>query len=184
MATCSVARIFTNSTLTFRGNTVFCPEKFRGNVDFCSFSVVRRLKMKGITDFYFMTNGWEDIQAQNLRQNLRLEACQYTVLGHSFVCGPQGEFLAEGDEADRLLLVDIDLTRSEQVRRWWPFLRDRRIEFFCPLAARYLDWQSALLYIVQSPRTATRSRRYFLLSPWKFFLSAQIIFPLCADNFY
>ena len=59
--------------------------------------------------------------------------------GHSFVCGPQGEFLAEGDEADRLLLVDIDLTRSEQVHRWWSFLRDRRIEFFCPLAARYLD---------------------------------------------
>ena len=59
--------------------------------------------------------------------------------GHSFVCGPQGEFLAEGDEADRLLLVDIDLTRSEQVRRWWPFLRDRRIECFSPLAARYLD---------------------------------------------
>ena len=59
--------------------------------------------------------------------------------GHSFVCGPQGEFLAEGDESDRLLLVDIDLTRSEQVRRWWPFLRDRRIEFFSPLAARYLD---------------------------------------------
>ena len=59
--------------------------------------------------------------------------------GHSFVCGPQGEFLAEGDEADRLLLVDIDLTRSEQVRRWWPFLRDRRIESFSSLAARYLD---------------------------------------------
>ena len=59
--------------------------------------------------------------------------------GHSFVCGPQGEFLAEGDESDRLLLVDIDLTRSEQVRRWWPFLRDRRIEYFSSLAARYLD---------------------------------------------
>ena len=57
MATGSVARIFTNSTQTFRGNTVFCPKKFWGNVDFCSFSVVRRLKMKGITDFYFMTNG-------------------------------------------------------------------------------------------------------------------------------
>ena len=59
--------------------------------------------------------------------------------GHSFVCGPQGEFLAEGDESDRLLIVDIDLTRSEQVRRWWPFLRDRRIEYFSSLAARYLD---------------------------------------------
>ena len=73
MATCSVARIITNSTLTFRGNTVFCPkkfwgnvdfcpkkfrgnvdfcpEKFRGNVFFCSFAVVRRLKLKGITVF-------------------------------------------------------------------------------------------------------------------------------------
>ena len=39
------------NTQTFRGNVDFCPEKFRGNVFFCSFAVVRRLKLKGITDF-------------------------------------------------------------------------------------------------------------------------------------
>ena len=60
--------------------------------------------------------------------------------GRSFVAGPQGEFLyrAEIDE-EVVAIVDIDLQRSENVRRWWPFLRDRRIEEFAPLAKRYLD---------------------------------------------
>ena len=60
--------------------------------------------------------------------------------GSSFVAGPQGEFLyrAEIDE-EVVAIVDIDLLRSENVRRWWPFLRDRRIEEFAPLAKRYLD---------------------------------------------
>ena len=60
--------------------------------------------------------------------------------GTSFVAGPQGEFLyrAEIDE-EVVAIVDIDLQRSENVRRWWPFLRDRRIEEFAPLAKRYLD---------------------------------------------
>ena len=60
--------------------------------------------------------------------------------GSSFVAGSQGEFLyrAEIDE-EVVAIVDIDLQRSENVRRWWPFLRDRRIEEFAPLAKRYLD---------------------------------------------
>lgn len=60
--------------------------------------------------------------------------------GSSFVAGPQGEFLyrAEIDE-EVVAIVDIDLQRSGNVRRWWPFLRDRRIEEFAPLAKRYLD---------------------------------------------
>ena len=60
--------------------------------------------------------------------------------GSSFVAGPQGEFLyrAEIDE-EVVAIVDIDLQRSENVRRWWPFLRARRIEEFAPLAKRYLD---------------------------------------------
>jgi N-carbamoylputrescine amidase len=59
--------------------------------------------------------------------------------GRSFVSGPQGEMLAEASSTDAaLLLVDIDLTRSEQVRRWWPFLRDRRIDFY-DLSKRFLD---------------------------------------------
>ena len=59
--------------------------------------------------------------------------------GSSFVCGPQGELLyrAPKDQEENAV-IDIDLHRSEQVRRWWPFLRDRRIEEFSGLAKRYL----------------------------------------------
>lgn len=59
--------------------------------------------------------------------------------GHSFVAGPQGELLAvASSDAPENLLVEIDLTRSENVRRWWPFLRDRRIDAY-DLSKRYLD---------------------------------------------
>ena len=59
--------------------------------------------------------------------------------GHSFACGPQGEILAEADEQPRVLHARIDLQRSEEVRRIWPFLRDRRIEAYGPLLKRYND---------------------------------------------
>ena len=60
--------------------------------------------------------------------------------GSSFVAGPQGEFLFRADiDEEVVAIVDIDLQRSENVRRWWPFIRDRRIEEFAPLAKRYLD---------------------------------------------
>jgi N-carbamoylputrescine amidase len=60
--------------------------------------------------------------------------------GSSHVLGPQGEFLAEaGNEAAELLLADIDLQRSEHVRRIWPFLRDRRIDAYADLLKRYRD---------------------------------------------
>lgn len=58
--------------------------------------------------------------------------------GHSFVAGPQGEFLAEAGTDPVTMIVDIDMKRSENVRRWWPFLRDRRIEEFAPLSKRFL----------------------------------------------
>ena len=59
--------------------------------------------------------------------------------GHSHVLGPQGEFLAQADTQAQLLLADIDLTRSEDVRRIWPFLRDRRIDAYGDLLRRYRD---------------------------------------------
>ncbi len=60
--------------------------------------------------------------------------------GSSFVAGPQGEFLYRGPaDGEDLAIVDIDLGRSEQVRRWWPFLRDRRIDAYGGLTARFLD---------------------------------------------
>jgi len=59
--------------------------------------------------------------------------------GHSFVAGPQGEFLAEAGTEPTTLLVDVDMKRCENVRRWWPFLRDRRIEEFGGLTRRFID---------------------------------------------
>jgi N-carbamoylputrescine amidase len=56
------------------------------------------------------------------------------------VLGPQGEFIAEaGTDPTELLLVDVDLSRSEHVRRIWPFLRDRRIDAYADLLKRYRD---------------------------------------------
>lgn len=60
--------------------------------------------------------------------------------GSSFVCGPQGEFLARaGTDAPEVLVVEVDRGRSETVRRIWPFLRDRRIEAYGDLTKRYRD---------------------------------------------
>ncbi|MDO1529761.1 carbon-nitrogen hydrolase [Fulvimonas sp. R45] len=60
--------------------------------------------------------------------------------GSSFVAGPQGEFLAQaGTDARELLVVEIDMQRSEHVRRIWPFLRDRRIDAYDGLLRRFID---------------------------------------------
>ncbi|MDE5983220.1 MAG: acyltransferase, partial [Duncaniella sp.] len=60
--------------------------------------------------------------------------------GSSFVTGPQGEFIYRApDNAEAIAVVDVDMTRSEQVRRWWPFLRDRRIDAYGGLTSRFLD---------------------------------------------
>lgn len=59
--------------------------------------------------------------------------------GSSFVAGPQGELLFRASDSDEAVeIVDIDMHRSEQVRRWWPFLRDRRIDAYHGLDRRYL----------------------------------------------
>ena len=60
--------------------------------------------------------------------------------GSSFACGPQGELLYEASATDEEVgLIDLDLARSEQVRRWWPFLRDRRIDAYDPILERFVD---------------------------------------------
>ena len=60
--------------------------------------------------------------------------------GSSFVAGPQGELIYRGPkDTEDLQIIDIDMERSEQVRRWWPFLRDRRIECYGDLDKRFLD---------------------------------------------
>ena len=60
--------------------------------------------------------------------------------GNSFVAGPQGELIAQASNVEEEnLVVDVDLDRSENVRRWWPFLRDRRIDEFGDLTRRFID---------------------------------------------
>ncbi len=60
--------------------------------------------------------------------------------GSSFVAGPQGELLYRAPaDREESVIVDVDMKRSEQVRRWWPFLRDRRIDCFTPLTRRFID---------------------------------------------
>jgi len=60
--------------------------------------------------------------------------------GSSFVAGPQGEFLYQGSsEEEQIAMVEVDLTRGEAVRRWWPFLRDRRIDAYEGIEKRFLD---------------------------------------------
>ena len=63
-----------------------------------------------------------------------------TFWGNSFVAGPQGEILwrAESDK-EVSSVIDIDRKRTENVRRWWPFLRDRRIESYSEIVKRYID---------------------------------------------
>lgn len=57
--------------------------------------------------------------------------------GRSFVAGPQGELITELGQEEELRVIELDLKRSERVRRWWPFLRDRRIDAFEDLTKRY-----------------------------------------------
>ena len=60
--------------------------------------------------------------------------------GNSFVSGPQGEIITQAsDEREENMIVDIDLTRSETVRRMWPFFRDRRIDAFGDLTKRWRE---------------------------------------------
>ena len=60
--------------------------------------------------------------------------------GSSFVAGPQGELIYRApNDSETIQIIDVDMQRSEQVRRWWPFLRDRRIEHYGDIDKRFLD---------------------------------------------
>lgn len=59
--------------------------------------------------------------------------------GNSFVCGPQGDYLYHAEEGEAMHIVEINRERTENVRRWWPFFRDRRIEDFGKLTQRWID---------------------------------------------
>lgn len=63
-----------------------------------------------------------------------------TFWGNSFVAGPQGEIIWQAsNDKEEVQIVEIDMKRSEQVRRWWPFFRDRRIDAFGDIIKRFID---------------------------------------------
>ncbi len=68
-----------------------------------------------------------------------LDAAGIDFWGNSHILGPQGEFLAEAGAEPTILMADVDMARSEHVRRIWPFLRDRRIDAYGDLLKRYRD---------------------------------------------
>lgn len=60
--------------------------------------------------------------------------------GSSFIAGPQGELLYQANDQDEAsIITEVDLKHGEQVRRWWPFLRDRRIDEYCEITKRFID---------------------------------------------
>ena len=60
--------------------------------------------------------------------------------GSSFVAGPQGELLYRAsDNEEESIVINIDMDHSENVRRWWPFLRDRRIDKYDDILKRFVD---------------------------------------------
>lgn len=62
-----------------------------------------------------------------------------TFWGNSFVAGPQGEFLYRAETSETEAIIKIDMERTENVRRWWPFLRDRRIDAYGNITKRFID---------------------------------------------
>ena len=87
--------------------------------------------------------GWDPDDAQDEKSRQR-DAWILSHRGHAVanglpVLGPQGEFLAEAGGEPQILMAEVDLQRSEHVRRIWPFLRDRRIDAYGDLLRRYRD---------------------------------------------
>ena len=89
--------------------------------------------------------GWEEAPLSSTEGDMNVSAQNnenegVPFWGTSFIAGPQGELLYEASETEEAeAVIDVDMERSEQVRRWWPFLRDRRIENYDELTRRFID---------------------------------------------
>ena len=59
--------------------------------------------------------------------------------GNSFICGPQGEELFNASKEKTSIVIEIDKSNTESTRRWWPFLRDRRIDHYNEITNRFID---------------------------------------------
>lgn len=95
---------------------------------------------------------WQTIQQSHAIANgLYVAACNRTGMekdgdnaidfwGHSFICDPQGEMISQASQHnDDIIYADIDLQKTEKIRREWPYLRDRRIDAYANLGKRFID---------------------------------------------
>jgi N-carbamoylputrescine amidase len=84
-----------------------------------------------------VANGIPVLSANRVGFDIGVEESS-TFWGNSFICGEQGEFLAHADEKDETILyAELSKKRSDDVRRIWPFFRDRRIDAYDDLLKRY-----------------------------------------------
>ena len=87
-----------------------------------------------------VANGLPVVAVNRVGEEVAEGASAIPFWGSSFVAGPQGEMLYRAPKDEEVsVIVDVDLRRSEQVRRWWPFLRDRRIDAYDEILKRFVD---------------------------------------------
>ncbi|MCR5270755.1 MAG: carbon-nitrogen hydrolase [Prevotella sp.] len=100
----------------------------------------QRMAWQTVQRGHAVANGLPVITVNRVGEERSQDQSKQTFWGTSFVAGPQGELLYEAPTNEEVeTVVEVDLKRSEQVRRWWPFLRDRRIEAYEKITKRFID---------------------------------------------
>ena len=100
----------------------------------------QRIAWQTVQRGHAVANGLPVITVNRVGEELSENSGKIIFWGTSFVAGPQGELLYEAStDEEESIIVELDLDHSEQVRRWWPFLRDRRIDSYGDILQRFID---------------------------------------------
>lgn len=101
----------------------------------------QRMAWQTVQRGHAVANGLPVIAVNRVgREKVTLHSSLIEFWGTSFVAGPQGEIIYEAStDEEESIIVELDLDHSEQVRRWWPFLRDRRIDCYNDITKRFID---------------------------------------------
>lgn len=86
-----------------------------------------------------ITNGIPVVSVNRVGNETSSNNTDIIFWGNSFICGPQGEIIYKANNQQETKVTTVSLLQSEKVRRWWPFLRDRRIDHYQELNKRYID---------------------------------------------
>ena len=100
----------------------------------------QRIAWQTVQRGHAVANGLPVITVNRVGEEFSQNSGKIIFWGSSFVAGPQGELLYEAStDEEESIIVELDLDHSEQVRRWWPFLRDRRIDSYGDILQRFID---------------------------------------------